>query len=110
LLFPAIAQILGDNGEAIVLIKPQFECENKHIGKSGIVHTEAHAKIVEKVVEDAIKNSLYPLAIVNAPIRKGKNIEYVLYIKTSFIGCKTEKAILEQVKSFVKSNSEGTLE
>ena len=109
LLFPAIAQILGDNGEAIVLIKPQFECENKHIGKSGIVHTEAHAKIVGKVVEDAIKNSLYPLAIVNAPIRKGKNIEYVLHLKKTTTGSVQLKQIVEKVKELVKRNSEGLL-
>ena len=78
LIFPAIKSILGDAGEAIVLIKPQFECEKKNIGKSGIVHPSAHVEIVKKVLGYAEENGLYPLGIVNAPVRKGKNIEYVL--------------------------------
>ena len=81
LIFPAIKSILGDSGEAVVLIKPQFECEKKNIGKSGIVHPSAHAKIVERVLEYAEENGLYPFGIVNAPLRKGKNIEYVLHLK-----------------------------
>ena len=50
LIFPAIAAILEENGCAFTLIKPQFECENKNIGKSGIVRNSAHAEIVKKVI------------------------------------------------------------
>ena len=78
LMFPPIADILSIDGDALVLIKPQFECENKHIGKSGIVHISAHTKIIEKVLSYAQENALYPFGITTAPIRRGKNIEYVL--------------------------------
>ena len=105
LIFPAIAQILDENGDAFVLIKPQFECENKNIGKSGIVHSSAHGDIVEKVLSYAEENALYPFGIVNAPVRKNKNIEYVLHIKKQKIGRKSIKQIVEEVKNFVKSNT-----
>lgn len=98
LIFPAIKQILGDMGEAFVLIKPQFECENKHIGKSGIVSPSAHEKIVEKVLGYAEENGLYAFGIVNAPIRKGKNIEYVLHIKPDKKGKKSNLQILNEMK------------
>lgn len=105
LILPAIKEILSSNGVAFLLIKPQFECEKKNIGKSGIVHPSAHAKIVKSVVEFCIEIGLYPLAIVNAPIRKGKNVEYVLQVKPNPSGATTAKAIEEKVKEFVKLNS-----
>ena len=77
LIFPAIASILTENGFAVTLIKPQFECENKNIGKSGIVRPSAHEEIVTKVIDYAKENGLYLYDIINAPVRKGKNVEYV---------------------------------
>ena len=109
LIFPTIKAILHQNGAAFVLIKPQFECENKHIGKSGIVSLSAHPAIVEKVLGYLTENGLYPYGIVNAPIRKGKNIEYVLYCKPNYVGAKTSMQIVEEVKSLIKRNSLGEL-
>lgn len=109
LIFPVIKEILGQNGSAFVLIKPQFECENKHIGKSGIVAPSAHPSIVEKVLGYLAENGLYPHGIVNAPVRKGKNIEYVLYCKPDYNGAKSNKQITEEVKNFVRRNSMGEL-
>lgn len=109
LIFPTIKTILKENGSAFVLIKPQFECENKHIGKSGIVSPSAHTDIVKKVLEYLSENALYPHGIVNAPVRKGKNIEYVLYCKTTYDGAKSSLQIVEEVKKFVKLNSLGEL-
>ncbi len=105
LIFPAIQSILSENGECVVLIKPQFECENKNIGKSGIVHPSAHAKIVEKVLGYAAENGLYPFGITNAPLRKGKNIEYVLWLKPTFMGAKNDAEIVEEVKNILSKIS-----
>ena len=110
LIFPAIKEILSLNGSAFVLIKPQFECENKHIGKSGIVSPSAHAAIIEKVLGYLLENGLYPHGIVNAPIRKGKNIEYVLYCKPSYLGAMSIAQITQEIKNFVKRNSLGELQ
>ena len=99
LILPVIKRILSKDGEAVVLVKPQFECENKNIGKSGIVQTSAHAKIVEKVLSYATENGLYPFGITNAPIRKGKNIEYVLWLKPHFCGAKSVAWTINEVKN-----------
>ena len=109
LIFPVISEILAESGEAIVLIKPQFECENKHIGKSGIVSPSAHAGIVEKVVKDMLACGLYPHGIVNAPIRKGKNVEYVVYIKKQQKYALSISKVVEVVKELVKRNSNDEL-
>ena len=102
LIFPAIKSILGDLGEAFVLIKPQFECEKKNISKSGIVRPSAHAKIVEKVLGFAEENGLYPFGIVNAPVRKGKNIEYVLQIKAKREGSLSTAQTVDIVQRFLQ--------
>lgn len=109
LIFPVIKELLNGNGEAVVLIKPQFECENKNIGKSGIVHPSAHVGIVKKVLGYARESGLFPFGIVNAPVRKGKNIEYVLYVKNTPVGARSEKQVLEEVGNFVRHNSLGEL-
>lgn len=93
LIFPAISQILSDGGFAITLIKPQFECEHKNIGKSGIVHPSAHVEIVSKVVAFAKENGLQICDVVNAPVRKGKNLEYVALWKRGAAGLKSYEVV-----------------
>ena len=102
LIFPVIHEILKENGEALVLIKPQFECENKHIGKSGIVPPSVHSAIVKKVLGYLADSNLYPLGVVNAPVRRGKNVEYVLYVQTSYVGAKTHEEILAKIEEYAK--------
>ena len=80
-IFPVISAILQEGKDAFTLIKPQFECEKQGIGKSGIVKKTEHKKIVKKVLVFAAESGLEPLEITNAPIKKGKNIEYVLHLK-----------------------------
>ena len=109
LIFPAIAKILSVNGNAFVLIKPQFECENKNIGKSGIVKTGVHPEIVKKVIGYAENEGLYPHAIINAPIRKGKNVEYVVWLKKTSKGGMDVRSLENKIKELVKLNSEGKL-
>ena len=109
LIFPVIKEILQENGDAFVLIKPQFECEKKHIGKSGIVTPSAHAEIVKKVLKYLAECDLYAYGIVNAPIRKGKNVEYILHIRPLNKNSLTSEQIIEQVKILVKRNSLGEL-
>ena len=106
LIFPVIKTILGQAGDAFVLIKPQFECENKNIGKSGIVHTSAHVEIVRKVLGYAKENGLYPYEIVDAPIRKGKSIEYVLHLQAAASGWERTQILLDKVKTVIENNRE----
>ncbi len=109
LIFPVIKRILKETGDAFVLIKPQFECEKKHIGKSGIVSPSAHVDIVKKVLGYLSENELYPCAIVNAPLRKGKNIEYVLHVRADN-RWQSDLQLLDTVKNIVKRNSLKELE
>lgn len=106
LIFPTVARILKSDGDAFVLIKPQFECEKMNIGKSGIVHTAAHPEIVKKVIGYAVECGLYPFAITNAPVKKGKNIEYILHCKPTFTNALSTQNVVDRVYSFLKTNKQ----
>lgn len=110
LIFPVIKELLREDGEAYVLVKPQFECEKKHIGKSGIVSPSAHPEILKKVLGYLADDHLYAHGLTNAPIRKGKNIEYVLKIRPTYSGAKTDIQIIGLVKDLIKRNSMGELQ
>lgn len=80
LVLPAIAQILSDGGKALVLFKPQFECGGKGLGKSGVLPARYHEGLLADFYDFSKTLDLAPIALVNAPIRPRKNIEYVLYL------------------------------
>ena len=74
-----VAEILDDGGWVIALIKPQFECESKKVGKNGIVKEPAvHKNAVNKIITYASECSLATVNITNAPIKPNKNFEYLI--------------------------------
>ncbi|MGN0808254.1 MAG: TlyA family RNA methyltransferase [Candidatus Coproplasma sp.] len=81
-ILPGVSNILKDGDYAIALIKPQFECESRKVGKNGIVKDIAlRKKIVEKICTFALEVGLTAEKITKAPIRKGKNVEYLVLLK-----------------------------
>ena len=82
LILPSVYNILNPGGEAVLLIKPQFECGKKALNKNGIVTSQKDRDdAVAMVTECAKSNALLPSGISSAPIREGKNVEYLLYLK-----------------------------
>lgn len=76
-VLPSAAKLLPAGGVIFALVKPQFECGKKGVGKSGIVKKEEHPKILSSIYDLADSLSLNVLNVVNAPLREKKNIEYV---------------------------------
>ena len=85
--------ITKPTGQALVLCKPQFECEGKHIGKSGIVQPSFHKKILEKVLSYCDDAGWKYKDITFAPVRKNKNVEYVLSLQKAKDGVTKEKML-----------------
>lgn len=55
LVLPAVLQVLRPGGQAVVLIKPQFELSREEVGKGGIVREpELHAKACARI-EDFVR-------------------------------------------------------
>jgi 23S rRNA (cytidine1920-2'-O)/16S rRNA (cytidine1409-2'-O)-methyltransferase len=53
LVLPAVVQFLADDGQLLMLVKPQFELQPGQVGKGGIVRDESMYAVVEKRLHDA---------------------------------------------------------
>ena len=78
-----IYTLLKEGGEAVALIKPQFELDKSALSKKGIVLNEKYRqRAVESVKNFAISVGFEVVGCVTSPIRyEFKNVEYLLYLK-----------------------------
>ena len=70
-------------GDAVCLIKPQFEAGREKVGKKGVVRDfETHRQVVGKVVLAAEALGFAAQGAAPSPIRGPQgNIEYLLHLK-----------------------------
>ena len=85
LVLPAVSRLLKENGEAVCLIKPQFEAGRDRVGKHGVVKDKTtHAEVIQSVAKCALGLGFDVLGITYSPIKgPSGNIEYLLYLKKS---------------------------
>lgn len=88
LVLPAIVAALaaaGERwaGEAVVLVKPQFEAGREHVGKGGIVRDPAaHSLAIERVREAVSELKGEVLAVMDSPILGMEgNREFLLHAR-----------------------------
>jgi 23S rRNA (cytidine1920-2'-O)/16S rRNA (cytidine1409-2'-O)-methyltransferase len=81
-IIPQFPALMNEGGEAICLVKPQFEVGRAMIGKGGIVRDpSAHASAIKRVCTSAEGVGLYPVAIIPSPIEGGDgNREFLLHL------------------------------
>jgi len=81
-VLPAAAACCADSCEALLLVKPQFECGPEHVGKGGVVvDAGARRAALEKVGNEAVAGGWEPRGAVASPIRGAKgNWECFLYL------------------------------
>ena len=76
-----IYSVIKNDGFAVVLIKPQFECGKKELNKNGIVtDKKARANCVKKILDFVQAVGFTPVNLTNAPIKPDKNREYLLLL------------------------------
>lgn len=80
-IIPAAINILGDRGEMVALIKPQFEAGKDKVGKKGVVkEKETHKEVILKIVNFVKNLNLKIKGIQYSPIKGPEgNIEYLIY-------------------------------
>ena len=80
-IMPAVKNLLGDKGEVVALIKPQFEAGREKVGKKGLVRDiEVHLEVVNKIVNFLIENDFNVLGLSFSPIKGPEgNREYLVY-------------------------------
>lgn len=84
-ILPVLNSLLADNGEAVCLIKPQFEAGKEKVGKKGVVRDlNVHLEVVKKIISLAVENGFSVLGLQFSPIKGPEgNIEYLIYLKKS---------------------------
>lgn len=88
LILPAVAGLLRQDGEAVALIKPQFEAGREKVGKNGVVRDPAvHEEVLARFLEHAAESGLSVSDLSYSPIRGPEgNIEYLGYLKKTAPG------------------------
>ncbi len=84
LVLPKVMELLQPEGEAVLLVKPQFEVGKGKVGKGGVVRDEAlREKSVEEVEASAREAGFEVLGRTTSPIKGAKkgNVEYLLHLK-----------------------------
>jgi 23S rRNA (cytidine1920-2'-O)/16S rRNA (cytidine1409-2'-O)-methyltransferase len=91
LILPVLRGFLTDGGEAVCLIKPQFEAGREHVGKKGVVRDESvHVRVVADICEFAQNNGFCVKGLTFSPVKGPEgNIEYLMHI------IKSEAAVIE---------------
>lgn len=84
--------ILGESGQVVALIKPQFEAGREKVGKKGVVREKStHLEVIEKVLTYAYSIGFDILDLEYSPIKGPEgNIEYLAHLE------KTEREPLEE--------------
>lgn len=85
LVLPVARKFLKDGGEAVCLIKPQFEAGKEKVGKKGVVRDPSvHREVIEQITSFVLQNGFSVLGLTYSPVRGPEgNIEYLLYLRKS---------------------------
>ncbi|MCM1114435.1 MAG: TlyA family RNA methyltransferase [Clostridium sp.] len=107
-ILPNLNFLLKDEGQAVCLIKPQFEAGREKVGKKGVVSDlNTHLEVVEKIIQLSVENHFSVKGLEFSPVKGPEgNIEYLIYLEKS-----VEPIILDNIdaKSLVHKSHEELL-
>ncbi|MBQ9513471.1 MAG: TlyA family RNA methyltransferase [Clostridia bacterium] len=79
IIIPVIKNLLDDKKHLILLIKPQFENDERIRFKNGIIKNAVyHENACKKIFQSAIENGLIPINFTTAPVSDKKNREFLV--------------------------------
>ena len=101
-VLPVVRELLSPEGEAVALIKPQFEAGRERVGKKGVVRDPSvHEDVICAVAKSCVAAGLPPAGLTFSPIKGPEgNIEYLIWLRPE--GSETEvtkELIARTVKS-----------
>lgn len=83
IILPVLRERLREGGQAVCLIKPQFEAGRENVGKKGVVRDpHVHEEVIETITDFALNNGFSLLGLTFSPIKGPEgNIEYLMYVE-----------------------------
>ena len=84
LVLPVVRELLTGEGEALCLIKPQFEAGREKVGKKGVVRDpETHKEVLEAYLSYAAKSGFFIKGLTYSPLKGPEgNIEYLGWLRS----------------------------
>ena len=100
LVLPVARELMGENAQAVCLIKPQFEAGRENVGKKVVVRDPAvHIQVINQVVAFVKEMGFSILGLTFSPVKGPEgNIEYLLYIQKGLANGPTELSVEELVQ------------
>ena len=88
LILPVLYTLLKNDGQAVCLIKPQFEAGKENVGKKGVVRDKnIHIAVIEKIINVILENNFSLLGLDFSPVKGPEgNIEYLCHIMKNTVG------------------------
>ena len=82
LILKPLFSLLKDNGEAVCLIKPQFEAGKEKVGKKGVVRDKTiHAEVIEGVFDFAEREGFSAAGLDFSPVKGPEgNTEFLVHL------------------------------
>ncbi|HET9924233.1 MAG TPA: TlyA family RNA methyltransferase [Methylomirabilota bacterium] len=84
-VLPSVFGVLTSQGEAVVLVKPQFEVGKGQVGKGGVVRDGSHHRaVIARVARFAVLHGWHVRGVTASPIKgpKGNREFFLLLTKT----------------------------
>lgn len=83
LILPALRPLIKEGGQAVCLVKPQFEAGRDKVGKKGVVRDpNVHLEVLEHFLDHALQAGFAVKDITFSPIKGPEgNIEYLGYLQ-----------------------------
>lgn len=81
-VLPVIRKLLKSDGQAVCLVKPQFEAKREQVGKNGVIREpEIHVNVLQEFCFTANQNGFIVKGLTFSPIKGPKgNIEFLTWI------------------------------
>ncbi len=106
-ILPCFPELLKETGEAVCLIKPQFEVGRERLGKGGIVKDPAaRADAIRRVLEAGCAVGLSPIGLIRSPIAGGDgNVEFLIHF-TKHTGSSVRLVTQTRIRAVTENRKE----
>lgn len=100
-ILPVLKELLVENGNCFLLIKPQFESGKQYLNKNGIITSnDVKIKACLKIYNECMKYGLTPINLTYAPIKENKNTEFIIQLLNDESAISFNK---DKIKDIVRS-------